>query len=80
MSKNLRSKTLKMLSLILSLGLFMMVSNQSFGQGTDATIYGKISDEKEQLTKEIVNYIQINNMQRIAINVGNKKIYYQFIL
>ena len=37
---------------------------------------GKISDEKEQLTKEIVNYIQLHNMQRIAINVGNKKIYY----
>ena len=36
----------------------------------------KISDQKEQLTKEIVNYIQIHNMQRIAINVGNKKIYY----
>ena len=36
----------------------------------------KISDQKEQLTKEIVNYIQVHNMQRIAINVGNKKIYY----
>jgi len=46
MTKNLRSKILNFLSPLLFFGLFMMLSNQSFGQGTDATIYGKISDEK----------------------------------
>ena len=46
MTKNLRSKILNFLSPLLFFGLLMMLSNQSFGQGTDATIYGKISDEK----------------------------------
>ena len=46
MTKNLRSKILNFLSPLLFFGLFMMLSNKSFGQGTDATIYGKISDEK----------------------------------
>lgn len=46
MTKPYVVKILNFLSLTLFIGLFMMVSNLSFGQGTDATIYGKISDEK----------------------------------
>ncbi len=36
----------------------------------------KISEAKEQLGKEVIQYIKMNNMQRTAINVGNNKIFY----
>ncbi len=36
----------------------------------------KISETKEQLSKEIIQYIKMNNMQRTAINVGNNRIFY----
>jgi len=36
----------------------------------------KISETKEQLSKEVIQYMKMNNMQRTAINVGNNKIFY----
>ncbi len=36
----------------------------------------KISEAKEQLGKEVIQYIKMNNMQKTAINVGNNKIFY----
>ena len=46
MLKSLFSKARNLVSLLVLGVLFTLASNQSFGQGTDATIYGKISDEK----------------------------------
>jgi hypothetical protein len=36
----------------------------------------KISEAKEQLGKDVIQYIKMNNMQKTAINVGNNKIFY----
>ncbi len=36
----------------------------------------QLNDAKEQLTKELVSYIRMNNMQKTAINLPNNRICY----
>lgn len=36
----------------------------------------KLIEAKEQLGKEVIQYMRTNNLQRTAINVGNNKIFY----
>jgi len=35
-----------------------------------------LNEEKDKLSVEILGYIKNNNLQKTAINLGNKKIYY----
>jgi hypothetical protein len=36
----------------------------------------KLSEAKEDLTKELINFIKINKMERTAINVGGNRLCY----
>ena len=36
----------------------------------------QLTEAKDQLCKEVIQYMRINNLQKTAINVGNNKIFY----